>query len=110
PPEHLRAGERQHEEAQGGRAQRDQDEQARDQRGAEEGRRRSDPVAEPELQHEQRGGIRRDAEIRRMAERRQPAVAEQQIDARRENGEDEDLARQIDVELTANPWKKNKKD
>src|SRR5439155_5058954 len=94
---------------QAGRAQRDQAEQARHQRGAEESRRRGDPVAEPELQPEQRRGIRRDAEIRRMAERRQPAVAEQQVDARREDGEDEDLAGEVDIELTRKQRNKGKK-
>src|SRR5204862_6831187 len=61
--------------------------------------------AQAELQPEQRRGIRRDAEIRRMAERRQPAVAEQQVDARCEDGEDEDLAGEVDVELASHQGK-----
>ena len=98
-PQHLRERERQHEEAQARRAQRDQSERAAHQRRREQRDRRRHPVAEAELELQERRDVRGDAKIGGMAERRQAAVAEQQIDARGEHREDHDLAREVDVVL-----------
>src|SRR5205814_3831890 len=42
-----------------------------------------------------------------MTERHQTAVANQQIQAGRKKGRDENLARQIDVEVAADQWKRD---
>src|SRR3954451_13473461 len=48
---------------------------------------------------QQRGEVRGDAEKRRMSERRQPAISDQQIEAQRKDRRDQDLASEIDVKI-----------
>ncbi len=62
-----------------------------------------------ELQRHQGRKIGGDAKVGRVAERRQAAVAKQQVNARGEHREDEDLACQVDVVLAEPERKKNQK-
>ncbi len=108
-PEHLREREGQHQEAEAGGAQRDQAERRRHQRRADQRRRRGGEMPHAELQRHQGRKIGGDAKVGGVAERRQPAIAEQQVDARGEHREDEDLARQVDVVLARHKRKQNQK-
>ena len=108
-PQHLRQRERQHEESEAGCAQRDPAERAGDERRREERDRRGGPVAESRLQRHPRPDIGREPEPRGVSERRQAAVADEEIEACGKNRGDEDLAREVDVVLSG-PQRKSSQD
>jgi len=71
----------------------------------DERERSRDPVGETEAQIQPRRGVRRKADPGGMAQRHQAAVADQEIQARREDRRDENLAAEVDVEVSADQRK-----
>ena len=102
-PEDLGERERDHEKAEASRPQRNPPERAGDERRPEQRGGRGERVAQAELERHPRGEVRGEPEPGGVAERGQPAVADQEVQARREGRRDEDLAREVDVVLAGDP-------
>ena len=93
-PDHHAEGERDHEEVDAHRADGDEAEYRRDRGSGEDRRQKAHPEGGLAARGEDRDRIGGDAEIGGMPERGEARVAEEQIEAHREDGEDEDLGEQ----------------
>ena len=107
-PQDFAQRERDHDEADAGRAQRkrgiDRHRYEADHQRDED----RDGVAKAQLQHVA-GRVGRDAEKAGMAERHQPAVAGQHVQPERKDGIEQDLARDVDVVNASHPIRQRDK-
>ena len=90
-PHHHPEGERDHEEIDACRADGDEAEHRRDRGGGEDRRAHARPEGGLVARGEDGHDVGRDAEVGGVPERGETGVTEQQIEAHREDGEDEDL-------------------
>jgi hypothetical protein len=95
--EHLREGERDHDEVDAARAHRDGADHQRHQRRGEDGHGPLQPAAVIAVEGENAYRVAADAEVGGVAEGHQPAVAEDQIEAGGRDGEDHHTAQKVDV-------------
>src|SRR5439155_10545271 len=96
-PQDLRERERDHEEIGSLGAQREQPEQRRGDRGHDQAREEVEPEVVAHAQRQQPDGVGAHAEIGGVAERRQAGIAEDQVQAHREDREDQHLGEQPEL-------------
>jgi hypothetical protein len=106
---HLRKGERDHDEVHAVRAQRDGADGQRGQRGNRDGRRPGDPRAGHAFDGERADGVGADAEERGVAEAHHAAVAEDEVQAHRRDGEDQHAPDDADIERLVDRHRQQRK-
>ena len=99
--QHLRERQRDHDEVDAARAQRDRADDERDQCRDRDRRGEMRDAALHALADHHAGDVRADANERGVAERDHAAVAEDEVEARRGDPEDDDAAREAQVEVEA---------
>jgi hypothetical protein len=103
--EHLGEGERHHDEIDAFHADDQRADCKRAERGGEDGRGKREPQARRfVLGCEERERVRADAVERRMAERDEPRVADQQVERQRENRKDHYLGDELRIERRSRQW------
>ena len=99
--QHLGEGERDHDEVDAARPDRHRADGERHQRRGRDRGAEMQPPARKAVEGENPGGVGPDAEIGRVAEGHHAAVAEDQVEADRRDGEDHDAPHEVDVERLA---------
>ena len=99
--QHLREGERDHDEVDAARADRHRADGERDERRRRDRDEHVQPAVEDAVEAEDADRIGADADVGGVAEGDEAAVAEDQVEAHRGDGEDHDPPREVEVERLA---------